>query len=206
MCDERERLIDYVYDECDPQEREHVNRHLEECDTCRVEVRGLRQVREDLLAWEVPRHESVWTPFAPAKTAPWWREVPAWAMAAAATLTFTVGAAGGVLTTAVASAAATEAPPQVAVVERPALTPADVAALQQRIVMLQADLAEQRARTESVSKTLDAVGQSSAETIEELLVLLSAMNSTAKKNSERLSRLQSDIMSVAASVADPGRR
>lgn len=98
MCDERERLIGYVYDEVDAAERAVIDRHLESCAECRDEIRGLRSVRQDLLAWDVPQHGSVWEPFAPARLRPWWREVPAWAMAVAATIMFLIGAAGGVAT------------------------------------------------------------------------------------------------------------
>lgn len=98
MCDERERLIGYVYDECAPAERRVIEEHLEDCGTCRAEIGGLRGVREDLLAWDVPAHEAVWRPPAPAPVVPWHRQVPAWAMAAAAGLMFLVGAAGGVVT------------------------------------------------------------------------------------------------------------
>jgi hypothetical protein len=98
MCDERERLIGYVYDEGDPRERAEIERHLETCAACRDEIRGLRSVRQDLLAWDVPAHESVWKPFAPARVAPSWRLVPAWALAAAASVMFLIGAAGGVVT------------------------------------------------------------------------------------------------------------
>jgi hypothetical protein len=98
MCNERERLIGYVYDEVDAAERAVIDRHVESCAECRDEIRGLRSVREDLLAWDVPEHGSVWRPFAPARLRPWWREVPAWALAAAATIMFLIGAAGGVTT------------------------------------------------------------------------------------------------------------
>jgi anti-sigma factor RsiW len=98
MCDERERLIGYVYDECDPSERRAIEDHLEDCGTCRAEIGGLRSVRQDLLAWDVPPHEAVWRPLAPAPVLPWYRQVPAWAMAAAAGVMFLVGAAGGVVT------------------------------------------------------------------------------------------------------------
>ena len=98
MCDQRERLIGYVYDECDPAERRVIEEHLEDCGTCRAEIGGLRGVRQDLLAWDVPPHEAVWRPLAPAPVAPWYRQVPAWAMAAAAGVMFLVGAAGGVVT------------------------------------------------------------------------------------------------------------
>jgi hypothetical protein len=95
MCNERERLIGYVYDDGDAAERRAIDRHLETCEECREEIAGLRRTRQDLLAWDVPDHDSVWRPFAPAQTPPWWRQVPAWAMAAAAGVMFAVGLAGG---------------------------------------------------------------------------------------------------------------
>ncbi len=95
MCNQRERLMDYLYEEASPIDRRAVEGHLETCGACREEVRAFRRVREDLLAWEVPACESVWTPFAPAPVVPWFRQVPAWAMAAAAGLMFVVGTAGG---------------------------------------------------------------------------------------------------------------
>jgi hypothetical protein len=98
MCNEREQLIGYLYNECSAEERRRVEEHLEQCDACRHEVAGLRRVREDLLAWDVPDHGSVWQPFAPVQAAPWWRGVPAWAMAAAAGVMFVIGAAGAVVT------------------------------------------------------------------------------------------------------------
>jgi hypothetical protein len=106
MCDEREGLIDYLYDEADPAARREFERHLETCASCRDEVRGFGAVRTDLLAWEVPESDSVWKPFAPPRPAPWWREVPAWAMAAAAAVIFAIGAAGGAATRTIADRAA----------------------------------------------------------------------------------------------------
>ena len=126
MCDDRERLIEYLYDEGDAAARRSFERHLAACEACRQEVRALRTVRTDLLAWDVPAHESVWTPFAPAPAVPWFRQVPAWAMAAAATLVFAIGGAGGFVTRAVLAASDPPAP-QV-------LTAADLASLRQQIL------------------------------------------------------------------------
>jgi len=95
MCDQRERLMDYLYDEAAPADRQGVEAHLETCGECRSEMRAFRRVRQDLLAWEVPAYESVWTPFAPAPVAPWYQQVPTWAMATAAGLMIMLGAAGG---------------------------------------------------------------------------------------------------------------
>ena len=99
MCEQRDQLIDYLYDEASPTGRREVERHLEGCGECRDELRAFRNVREDLLAWGVPNPPSVWTPFAPAPVVPWHKQVPAWALAAAASLMFVLGSAGGFLAT-----------------------------------------------------------------------------------------------------------
>jgi hypothetical protein len=95
MCEQREQLLEYLYDEASPTSRREVEGHIEGCDECRDELRAFRNVREDLLAWGVPNPPSVWTAFAPAPAVPWHRQVPAWALAAAASLMFMVGSAGG---------------------------------------------------------------------------------------------------------------
>ena len=50
MCNEREKLIGYLYDEGDSSERDAVRQHLETCAECRSEIGSLRSVREDLVA------------------------------------------------------------------------------------------------------------------------------------------------------------
>ena len=95
MCEQREQLLDYLYEEASAKGRRDVERHLEGCDDCRDELRAFRNVREDLLAWGVPSPPSVWTAFAPPPVVPWHKQVPVWAMAAAASLMFVVGSAGG---------------------------------------------------------------------------------------------------------------
>ena len=97
MCNQRDRLIGFIYGEGAANELDEVQKHLDTCADCRTEVAGLRSVREDLLAWNVPDHEAVWRPFAPAPVTPWWRQVPAWAMAAAASVLVVSGAAGGAM-------------------------------------------------------------------------------------------------------------
>ncbi len=98
MCNERERLIGYIYDDCDAAERAQIARHLDECEACRHEIGALRDVRQDLLAWEVPEHSPVWRAFAPPRVRATWRDIPVWALAAAASLMLIAGAGGGVLT------------------------------------------------------------------------------------------------------------
>ena len=145
MCDDREKLIAYLYDEADASERRQMDAHLIGCAECREELRGLRAVRQDLLAWEVPDHGSVWTPFAAPQPTVWWRQVPAWGLAAAAILVFGIGLAGGI-----AARALTSAPPVVQAQVQPqpqavaapvpqtvAATPEEVRALEERIASIE---------------------------------------------------------------------
>jgi hypothetical protein len=144
MCDERERLIGYVYDECDSLERQTIQAHLDTCPTCRREIGGLRKVRQDLLAWDVPEPPPIWRPVAvPAAVSPW-SMIPAWAMTLAAGLLLMMGAAGGAVTyallphSALPVQAAAPAPAPVVSASRAA----DVAALEQRIADLEKTQAE----------------------------------------------------------------
>ncbi len=129
MCDQRERLMDYLYDEAAPSERRLVEAHLDTCDDCRAEIRAFRRVREDLLAWDVPDTPSVWTPFVTTTPVPWYRQVPAWAMTAAAGIMFAVGLAGGMFAHVVAPAAAE---PAVIVQANPAVPPPPTVPIVQR--------------------------------------------------------------------------
>jgi hypothetical protein len=82
----------------------------------------------------------VWQPFVPAVAAPWYRQVPAWAMAAAASVMFAAGGLGGALTHSVL--AARSAPATVvadAASARPVpvgITQAELTASEQRIISL----------------------------------------------------------------------
>ena len=127
MCDERERLIGFVYDECDAGERRAIEEHVDACPTCRTEIAALRDVREDLLAWRVPLHEPIWRPLpvAAAPSVPWWRQVPAWALAAAASVMFFSGVAGGAIAAAWMRPAAAPVSARAAD-ERPVVTAAAV--------------------------------------------------------------------------------
>jgi anti-sigma factor RsiW len=146
MCDERERLIGYLYEECDAEERRQVETHLESCPTCRAEIGGLQSVRTDLLAWNVPEHSPIWRPM-PAAVAPpvvWWRQTPGWALAAAAAVVLAAGLAGGAATRLMTPA---PAQPQVA-----GVTADELNAVQQQIVsMLRAEL--DRVRAASAAET-----------------------------------------------------
>src|SRR5262245_7884042 len=157
MCDERERLIGYVYDECSANERREVEAHLATCDDCRHEIRGLRSVRQDLLAWNVPEHESVWRPLPVSVVQPFWRTMPAWAMAAAAGIILLAGAAGGA--TAYAFLPRPAAPVTAALAVPPAQAPApqmDWSAVEARMLaQLQQEL-DRRVRETAARQTSEA--------------------------------------------------
>ena len=147
MCDERERLIGYVYDECDAGERQTIDTHLTQCADCRDEIQALRRVRADLLAWNVPGAPDVWRPFAPEAPRAWWSQVPAWAMASAAGLMLMAGLAGGVTARAFVPQAApviVEAPMRSGVAA--AVPAADLAAIQASLLDLVRAELEQRAQ------------------------------------------------------------
>ena len=135
MCNQREKLIGYVYDECEPAERAAVQEHLETCAECRTEIGALRSVRADPQSWQVPDTDyiSVWRPFAPASAPSWWQQVPRWAMAAAAGVVMMSGAAGGAASFMVLNQQPAQAAQSAAVQPVSAITVNDVNALEQRL-------------------------------------------------------------------------
>ena len=139
MCDDREQLISYLYDEADASGRRQMDAHLATCADCREELRSLRAVRQDLLAWDVPEHQSVWKPFVSPAPVVWWRQVPAWGFAAAAAVMFGFGLAGGLTAralmpapVAIAAAPTTSAPTVV-----PTASSDEVRELRERLASLE---------------------------------------------------------------------
>jgi hypothetical protein len=153
MCDERERLIGYVYDECAVEERREIEAHVASCHVCRQEIGALRKVRQDLLAWHVPETEPVWRPLVPERPKSFWEAVPAWAMAVAASALLAVGAAGGAVTYALLP----HAPASPVVAAAPHADP-EVAAMVQRLAALEKTQAElTRALTERTAPDVSQV-------------------------------------------------
>ena len=187
MCDERERLLDYVYDACEADERRRLERHLEECAGCRDEINGLRAVRLNLLAWDVPEHESVWKPFAPARLKPWYREVPVWALMAAASVMFLLGLAGGVISHRFApvpqAAALTPAPvPMVTPQLVPTTTNADVAAMERRILTVVQTQMNQRLQPIAAHAQTVSTGSSREDLLLEVQRMLAASEQRVMRN------------------------
>ena len=91
-----EALMTYVYDECEPGERERVDVHLATCRACAAELESLQAVRGTLQAWTPPEQELHVRIVLDKDGQPgWWRTMltPTWGLAAAATLVLVVGAA-----------------------------------------------------------------------------------------------------------------
>src|SRR5688500_4336321 len=110
VCGNHEALIGYLYDECEPAEREAVAAHVALCASCADEIRALGDTRAHLVSWATPalplgfqltRTEAeapakVLEHAGPAsrssKSGGWWRQpLPAWAQAAAAVVIFAAG-------------------------------------------------------------------------------------------------------------------
>lgn len=124
-CGNEDALIDFLYDECAPGEREAIAAHVARCVSCAEEIQSLRLTRSRLTAWTPPGASLGFRiapepdvrsagPLGPANvlTSPpavsersesnprWWRQpLPAWAQMAAAIAIFaaglTVGASRG---------------------------------------------------------------------------------------------------------------
>jgi hypothetical protein len=93
-CEEKDRLVGYLYDECSAAERSAVEAHLSRCAICAAELDGLRGVRTHLAGWTEPRVDLGFRitrdPVAPMPHRSW--TIPAWAQAAAAVLVLAAGA------------------------------------------------------------------------------------------------------------------
>jgi len=167
MCEERERLIGYVYEECDPDERRTIEAHLESCHVCRNEIGGLRGVRHQLLAWDVPEQPPVWRPIAPPVSVSAWNAVPAWVMTLAAGVLLMVGAAGGAVTYALmprsAGPVTASAPLRAAPAEGASPDPARLAQLERRLGDLERSVTSTKpaatspTEVASLKRTLDAL-------------------------------------------------
>jgi anti-sigma factor RsiW len=140
-CDDKDRLVAFLYGESSPADRQAIEAHLDVCGACASEVRGLKEVRTSLASWQPPETELGFRIVRePTAAAPkrWW-QVPAWApLALAAGLVLALAASveveygNGSMT--VRTGWARQAPAAVATVSpatsaaTPQLTSADLAA------------------------------------------------------------------------------
>ena len=111
QCGDPGALVAYLYDECDPSERELIAAHITRCATCASEIDALGATRRTLAAWTPPElalgfqvtraHDVGPAANQPARVLEpkiaWWRApLPAWAQAAAALVIFAAGLSLGV--------------------------------------------------------------------------------------------------------------
>lgn len=96
MCDSKEVLVGYLYDELDDSARRGFDTHLTMCPECRDELAGLRSTRMHLTAWAPPEpdfgFQIVRSPAALPVTRGF-RVSPVWGFAAAAVLVMAVATA-----------------------------------------------------------------------------------------------------------------
>jgi len=96
MCDSKELLVAFLYDELDPSAKRAFDVHLATCGECRDELAELRVTRGQLAAWAPPETDFGFRIVRGASApppAPRFRIAPAWGLAAAALLVVAVGAA-----------------------------------------------------------------------------------------------------------------
>jgi putative zinc finger protein len=92
-CGNREALVAYLYDECDPEERAALDTHLLTCLTCATELRGLRGVRTSLAEWTAPDVPLGFRIDEEPVGRAWLWPVPVWLQAVAATVLVLAGGA-----------------------------------------------------------------------------------------------------------------
>ena len=94
---DKDALIAYLYDECEPLEREQVEAHLLACHRCANELESLRSVRGTLRAWTPPEPSLGFRIVSgqDVKRLPWWKFAlqPAWGFGAALGIVLVVGLA-----------------------------------------------------------------------------------------------------------------
>jgi hypothetical protein len=144
-CGDKNALVAYLYEECEPELRDEIAGHLTRCESCSSEIDGLGWTR---------RHLEVWTPPMPAfrfqmpvpvqeVRLPWWRApMPAWAQAVAALLIFGVGLSVGLARGPVAAPqVASNQPPVVESTPTSGVTLTDLSQLENR---LKSEIAQMR--------------------------------------------------------------
>jgi hypothetical protein len=107
-CGDAEALMDFLYDECEPDARARMTRHLAACAACSEELASLGGARQELAAWmppalprgfQISSASAAPAPVTPVVSSPavaWWRQpMPAWGQAVAAVALFGLGMAAG---------------------------------------------------------------------------------------------------------------
>lgn len=95
MCDSKELLVSFLYDEIDPIAKHAFQKHLSTCAECRDELAELGATRAQIARWTPPDVNLGFRVIRESQTPPrrWFHLSPAWGLAAAAMLLLAVGAA-----------------------------------------------------------------------------------------------------------------
>ena len=94
MCDSKELLVSFLYDEIDPVSRRAFRHHLTTCAECRDELAELSDTRSQIATWTPPDADLGFRIVRESETPKrrWLHVSPAWGLAAAATLLLAIGA------------------------------------------------------------------------------------------------------------------
>lgn len=99
MCDSKELLVGFLYDEIDPVSKRTFERHLATCSDCRAELAELGATREQIALWAPPDADLGFRivrgpeAAAPPPRSRFFSFSPAWGLAAAALVVLAIGAA-----------------------------------------------------------------------------------------------------------------
>jgi len=146
QCGDQAALVGYLYDDCDPLERDAIGAHVIGCPACAEELAMLAATRRQLASWTPPEArlgfritaadaDSTVVALRPADDrgarGAWWQQpLPAWAQLAAAVVIFAAGVSLG------AARGPLQAVPAVDLTPRSAVQ-AELAALKQRVRTLE---------------------------------------------------------------------
>lgn len=202
-CDEKDRLVGYLYDEGSAAERAAVQAHLSRCAVCAAELEDLKAVRVHLAGWNAPetdlgfritRDPVVRTP---ARRA--WA-VPVWVQAAAAVLVIAAGAGlanldirygreGVTVRTGWGRAAASAQ--QHAQAQPTGITAAQLRAIEERLARAERAV---NAREHAPAMPAAAVNASSRDVLQEVRALLAASEERQRKEfAFRLAQVFRDV-------------
>ena len=189
-CGDKNALVAYLYEECEPELRDVISGHLTRCDSCSSEMDGLGWTRRHLEVWTPPMPElgfRMQPPPTQETRLPWWRApLPAWAQAVAALVIFGVGLSVGL-------ARGPAAAPQVASIQPPPATVTTTATgtasrndLSQLEERLKSDIAQIRTAT-----PVRQVVSSSSSSDEEIMQKVEALLAQSEERQRREFTLRS---------------
>ena len=189
-CGDKNALVAYLYEECEPELRDVISGHLTRCDACSNEIDGLGWTRRRLEVWTPPMPELGFQMPVPVQDArlPWWRApMPAWAQAVAALLIFGVGLSVGLARGPVAA-------PQVASNQPPpatmTTTPTTVTASRNDLSQLEERLKSQIAQIRTAVPVRQVVSSSSSSD-EEIMQKVEALLAQSEERQRREFTLRS---------------